>query len=267
MLQRLGGRSEAELPDLDAPERRLSFDPGPDTLYVIGDVHGCLAQLKALEARIVADAEHRAGENWIVMLGDLVDRGPDSAAVIDHMLTSPPAGFQRQCLMGNHEAAMLAFIARPRRGDRWLEFGGVETLLSYGVPLDALEDPHLPQRQFAALVQRHIPDEHIAFMSGLPLLIETPEAILCHAGLMPGVPLAAQSATDLIWYRDDFAADYLDFGKVVVHGHTIREAPLVTPGRIAIDTGAFATGRLTAVRLARGEPPFLIDTSSMLAGS
>lgn len=234
------------------------LDQVPDVIYAIGDVHGCLQQLVQLEDRIVADAAGAAGDRLIIMLGDLVDRGPDSAGVIDHMMRPPPAGFARLCLMGNHEAAMLEFLGRPRRGDGWLEFGGVETLLSYGLSLEQIQTASVSARQFRRLIETYLPDEHVQFLDALPLTIETPEAIFVHAGLRPGLPLGDQPETDLLWYRDDFSADYAEFGKVVVHGHSIVEEPLVAPYRIAIDTGCFATGRLTAVKLQSGRPPELI---------
>src|SRR5690606_5309249 len=144
-----------------------------------------------LEAQIVADAEGAPGDKLIVMLGDLIDRGPASAQVMDHMLARPPAGFERICLLGNHEAMMLAFIRDPRRGAVWLENGGRETLLSYGLPSDTLLRGVAP-RVLDNLIHSHVPPEHIEFLEGLPVLLDTPEAIFVHAGLRPGVRLAAQ---------------------------------------------------------------------------
>jgi serine/threonine protein phosphatase 1 len=114
--------------------------------------------------------------------------------------------------------------------------------------------------QARALLAAAIPPQHVAFLSGLPVLVETDRAVFVHAGLRPGLPLAAQADEDLIWIRDGYRQSYAEFGKCVVHGHTPRELPLVTEFRIAIDTGAFQTGRLTAVRLMEGREPRLFST-------
>lgn len=236
---------------------RLVLDSPPARIYAIGDVHGCLDLLLLLEEQIVADAEGTPGDKLIVMLGDLIDRGPASAQVIDHMLARPPNGFERICLKGNHEAMMLAFIRDPRRGAIWLENGGRETLLSYGLPSDTLLRGVAP-RVLENLVASHIPNEHIEFLEGLPVLLETPGAIFVHAGLRPGVRIEAQDDDELIWFRDNYESDYAEFGRPVVHGHMPRAEALVAPHRIAIDTGAYMNGRLTAVRIVPGEAPVLL---------
>lgn len=262
MLRRLFERLVGQNPHLrsGAGPSRLSFDTTPAAIYAIGDVHGCLGLLKLLEAQIVEDAKSLPDEGWIVMLGDVIDRGDRSAQVIDHLLAPPPAGLKRLCLMGNHEAMMLDFIRRPSANAIWLENGGRETLLSYGVPIEALMHDRFGGRRARQIVDSYIPDDHLRYLESLPLLIETPAAIFVHAGLDPEVPLDRQRDADLINYRDDYASGFERFGKPVVHGHSVREEPLVTPGRIAIDTGAFFSGRLTAVRLMPGEPPRLFST-------
>jgi serine/threonine protein phosphatase 1 len=123
----------------------------------------------------------------------------------------------------------------------------------------------LNDRTARQLVESYVPSEHIEFLSGLPLTIQTPRALFVHAGLRPGVPLGEQSESDLMGYRDDFAASFAEFGTTVVHGHVIRGEPLVTPGRIAIDTGAYLNGRLSAVRLMPNSEPKILSAAS--AGS
>lgn len=240
---------------------RLTRDVSPARIYAIGDVHGCLDLLKRIEAQIVADAEGEPGDKLIVMVGDLVDRGPASAQVIDHLLAPPPAGFERICLRGNHEDMMLAFIRDPRRGAVWLDNGGRETLLSYGLPAETLLRG-VARRVLENLINSHVPAEHIEFLEALPVLLDTPDAIFVHAGLRPGIKLAAQSDEDLIWFRDRYESDYSEFGRPVVHGHTPRTEALVTPHRIAIDTGAYLNGRLTAVRLMPGVEPVLLSAAN-----
>lgn len=255
LRDRFGGRSGDGL-------QRLAFDEEPAAIYVIGDVHGCLDLLVALEKTIVADAANFSGERWIVMLGDVIDRGEQSARVLDHLLEPAPAGLRRFCLTGNHEAMMLDFLRRPSPNSPWLEFGGRETLLSYGVPIESLMHSRFGAREARQIVDIYVPRDHIEFLESLPVMIETPSTVLVHAGIRPGVRLEDQSDSDLIGYRDNFEAAYEDLGRLVVHGHTIREEPLVTPNRIAIDTGAYFTGRLTAVRIVPNGPPMLLSSGS-----
>jgi serine/threonine protein phosphatase 1 len=140
----------------------------------------------------------------------------------------------------------------------WLEFGGDATLASYGVNVEALRA--LPAGRMKALLAAHVPDEHRSFLAGLAASAVTPDYVFVHAGLRPGVGLDSQTEADLLWYRDAFEADFAEFGKVVVHGHSPVPEPHVARWRIGIDTGAFATGRLSAVRLSANKPPLLIVT-------
>lgn len=255
LRNRIGGRPGNAL-------QRLAFEAEPAAIYAIGDVHGCLDLLLALESIIVADAAEIEGERWIVMLGDVVDRGERSAQVLDHLLAPTPGGLQRYSLMGNHEAMMLDFLRRPSPNATWLEFGGRETLLSYGVPLEALMHSRFGAREARQIVDIYIPGDHIEFLEELPVMIETPSTVLVHAGIRPGIELGEQADLDLIGYRDNFEASYAGLGRTVVHGHTIREEPLVAANRIAIDTGAYFSGRLTAVRIVPGGPPVLFSSGS-----
>jgi serine/threonine protein phosphatase 1 len=226
----------------------------PVVLYAIGDVHGCLAQLMELEHLIIADARHFDGERWIVMLGDYVDRGPDSAGVIDHLVAPAPQGIERFCLVGNHETMMLDFIAAPSSGSAWLKLGGIETLASYGIDANAID---WSDRQAASAVLRSmIPSEHIEFLRRIPLYLSLPNTVLVHGGVRPGIPLDEQVEEDLLWIRPPFHDAARADGLRVVHGHTPSLEPVVTPFRIGVDTGAYATGRLTAVRLEPGSHAF-----------
>ncbi len=244
---------------------RLKLDRQPDRIYAIGDVHGCLDLLKCIEAQIVADAEGASGDKVIVMLGDLVDRGPSSAQVIDHMLSQAPAGFERICLRGNHEEMMLAFIRDPGRGSVWLDNGGREALLSYGVPSDTLLRGDAP-RVLEDFIASQIPTEHVEFLEALPVLLDTPGALFVHAGLRAGVKLEAQADDDLMWLRDNYESDYSEFGRLVVHGHMPRTEALATPFRLAIDTGVFVNGRLTAARIVPGALPVLFEARTEILG-
>ena len=242
------------------PRQRLQIEVGKRPVYAIGDVHGCMAALRALEAEIAADATDYPDRPLVVMLGDVVDRGPASAQVIDHLLTASPA-FDRICLAGSHELAMAAFLSAPRPQHEWLGFGGFEALLSYGIDEAALRQALARTSRLRALVDSHIPDDHRQFLELLPILLETPQHIFVHAGLRPGIAIEIQHDSDLVWLRDDFSSDYAEFGKTVVHGHTPVMEPLLSPHRICVDTGAYATGRLTAVKLVVGDGPRLLTVS------
>jgi serine/threonine protein phosphatase 1 len=215
-------------------------------LYVIGDIHGRLDLLHRIVEQIHLDVDRRPPSDClIVTLGDYVDRGPDSFGVVERLARNP-FGVKYTALRGNHETLMETFLADPAIGDHWARLGGLETLHSYGVPVDAL----MAGRGFDQAARRlkaAIPDEHFEFLSTLKLSATVGGNFLCHAGIRPGVPLDQQSSEDLQWIRDEFLNSTMDFGKLVIHGHTPIEWPEVLPNRINIDTGAFATGRLTCL--------------------
>lgn len=243
LLARLQGRGGAPVPNLP-PEV-----PAGVIIYAIGDIHGEAALLENLLDRLRRDAAGRDVRPIAVFLGDYVDRGPDSQAVVDILRAPPLPGFTVDCLMGNHERELLNFLTNPLTGAGWLEFGGMATLNSYNVRIppgvvDAarLNDMH---RQFTAL----FPATHRQLLETLPLQAVHGDYLFVHAGIRPGLPLAAQQESDLLWIREPFLSWPDRHEKVVVHGHTIRPTPQILPHRIGIDTGAYASGVLTAVAL------------------
>ena len=244
-------RSGFERPRLDWSER-------PALIYAIGDVHGCLDLLKRLESLIQADSADHPGDKLIVMLGDYIDRGPKSAQTLDWLLRPAPAGFRRICLAGNHEALLLDAIARPDRCDDWLQWGGRQTLESYRIDVSEFDAASTSRRR--ALLQTHIPDEHRGFLEGLPILLGLPDLLFVHAGVRGDLPLEQQRDTELQWIREPFLGTPVAGFPLVVHGHTPVPEPEIRPWRIGVDTGAFATGVLTAVRLETGRPPRFIHT-------
>jgi serine/threonine protein phosphatase 1 len=181
----------------------------------------------------------------VVFLGDYVDRGPDSRRVVDRLIEGPPPGFQWVCLRGNHEDSMVRFLDDDAVAQSWLRNGGLETIQCYaghaeaGDGLDALRDAF----------RRAVPRRHLEYLAALPVSHVEGRYLFVHAGLRPGVPLEAQSERDMMWIRDDFLLSDRPFGRIVVHGHSIRPDPEIRPNRIGIDTGAYATGRLTALVL------------------
>lgn len=229
----------------------MELDPEDAVVYAIGDVHGCLAELKAAEDRIVVDAARIAAKRRIILcLGDLVDRGPQSAGVLDHLTGPPPAGFERLSLCGNHDETFLSFIDDPQSNMGWLEFGGEQTLESYGVDLTRVSRHRGGLRD---IVRATVPEEHVAFLSQLPVSVRFGSALFVHAGVRPGVPLDEQDEDDFMWIREPFVSQPHGLGLTVIHGHTPVNEPVFAPGRIGIDTGAFATGRLTVLRVFNGE--------------
>lgn len=253
MFERIGTLLFGKKNEDDAPRRlRLEVESHPALIYAIGDVHGCLAELRALEDVIFKDAKKVSGQKWIVMLGDYVDRGSHSAQVIDHMLAPVPQGFERICLAGNHEQAMMRFLEAPKASDRWLGFGGVETLLSYGISTDVLHRHSHKSRHFKQALDSYIPQEHIDFLHELPICLKTPALFFTHAGVRPNVPLDEQKDRDLMWIRDEFLTAPEHGERIIVHGHTPVDMPVYEDGRVNVDTGAFGTGRLSAARIVPG---------------
>jgi len=231
--------------------------PADSRIYAIGDIHGRADLLAVLHRMIRADAEQAPARRVVVYLGDYVDRGLRSREVIDLLLSAPLDGFDRIHLKGNHEGALLEFLHDGRIGPVWMRVGGDATLASYGVPrvagVDAAAFEETRQRFAEAL-----PEDHARFLRRLALWHEEGDYRFVHAGVRPGVPLDGQSEEDLLWIRDDFLLHRGRLERVIVHGHTITDEPDVQLNRIGIDTGAFATGRLTCLVLEGTERRFLM---------
>ena len=242
-----------------AKSRRQNLPNGPpgSRAYAIGDVHGRLDLMLDLLDRIEADNKRRGpAKTYLVFLGDLVDRGPDSRGVIDHLITSPPRFGRPVFLKGNHEEFFLNVLS----GDdgvvqRWLTYGGSECAESYGVSSSWTLDA-TPSSITNRLIEQ-VPPEHVSFLTGMADTFRFGDYLFVHAGVRPGVELEKQVSRDLRWIRDGFLEDTSDHGVVVVHGHTIVDAPEERPNRIGIDTGAYRSGLLTAIGLEGEERWFL----------
>ena len=229
---------------------------GEGRVYVIGDIHGRSDLLDKMILEIEADLERRpVADGLTVTLGDYVDRGPDSRGVLDRLAYNPfPTRYI--ALKGNHEELFEAFLSDPKIASQWRRLGGLETLHSYGVSVAAVMIGRGFEEASSAL-RRAVPEEHLRFLGSLELAVSVGDYFLCHAGVRPGIPLEHQRAEDLLWIRDEFLNSKTSFGKVVVHGHTPTASPEVLPTRINIDTGAFATGRLTCLVLEGGRRRFI----------
>lgn len=232
------------------------LEPG-HRIYAIGDIHGRADLLNNLIRLIEEDANGHEGRVTIVFLGDYIDRGFQSRQVIDTIIGERLKGFEVRCLKGNHEEAMLTFLADPDFGPRWAAYGGRETLVSYGIrPPRSMTRTEEWQAAHGEFV-RALPREHENFLLELETAIRIGPYGFVHAGLRPGVPFEDQSEADLLWIREEFLKSQAAFDVVVVHGHTPVNAPFQDVRRINVDTGAYFSGRLTAVRLEGDEVSFL----------
>jgi serine/threonine protein phosphatase 1 len=224
-------------------------------IYAFGDIHGRADLLKEMFTVIDRDLERNPVSRPIeVYHGDYIDRGPDSAQTLDLLIDRR----QRRMtvfLKGNHEAYFLEVLRDATRFEDWQQFGGLQTLMSYGIQpsfsADAVEQAELIQ-----LLKNVLPEEHLQFLCSLQPSFVCGDYFFVHAGVRPGIPLNQQQESDLLWIRDEFLNSDANFGKFVVHGHTPVRQLDKRKNRINIDTGAYASGKLTLLR---------IEGSSMLA--
>jgi serine/threonine protein phosphatase 1 len=227
-------------------------------IYAVGDIHGQEELMDALHRAIAEDAAKGSQlQSVIVYLGDYVDRGMGSRQVIEELIAGPLPGFRGVYLRGNHEEAVLDFLQDPTFGMQWRNFGGLETLYSYGIE-DAgrLQSPD----DFLAagnLFAERLPPSHLSFFNQLKISVTLGDYFFVHAGIRPGTALDKQSEEDMLWIRDEFLHSEADFGKVVVHGHTPEAEPVLKHNRIGVDTGAYMTGVLTCVVLEGESQRFL----------
>ena len=226
-------------------------------IYAIGDIHGCSGPLGQLLDRIAADiSAFPSNRSILIFLGDYIDRGADSSKVIDQLVNLQEHK-KAVFLKGNHESCLIKFLKNPPFIKEWFQYGGLDTLCSYGITpqnyLDPKEQIFLANALFLELTKR----EHLRFFEGLKLSFTCEDFFFVHAGVRPGVPLDQQVEQDLLWIRNDFLDHEGEFEKIVVHGHTPTFRPEVRNNRINIDTGAYATGRLTCLIIERDWMKFI----------
>ncbi len=218
-------------------------------LYAVGDVHGRLDALELLVSAIL-DEPADGSQPVLIMLGDYVDRGPASRQVIDRLIAlQGEASIETRFIRGNHEETMLSFLSEPSLGPSWCSFGGVETLQSYGVVAPLVADPTEAWESARQAFAAAIPASHVRFLQALEPAVEYGDYFFTHAGVRPGIELDAQDPHDLMWIRDEFLRGSATFSKAIVHGHTPEADAFVSDRRIGVDTGAYATGRLSAIVL------------------
>ena len=226
----------------------IALDKAPASLppgrrvYAIGDIHGCDIQLGNLHEAIAEDVARRPIDEIVLLhIGDYVDRGVDTAGVLRRLLRDPVMpGMQVVNLVGNHDETMLHALSgdRPAATD-WLFAGGRPALESYGI------DPDSPRESWP----ENVPSEHLDFLRNLTLTHREGGYFFVHGGVRPGVPLERQAREDLLRMRQPFLYSEMDFGAVVVHGHSPVKEPVVRHNRIAIDTGAVFGGKMTCLVL------------------
>ncbi len=232
---RIAGADAASLAFILAPGRL----PRGRRVYAVGDIHGCLTELRHLHAAIADDlSRHPPATALLIHMGDYIDGGPDSAGVVSLLAAGPPiTGLRTVNLMGDHERTALDALAGDRAAATdWLHAGGAAALASWGI------DPDAPRETW---LQR-IPTQHVVFLRSLALEHREGDYLFVHAGVRPGVKLDQQAEDDMLGIRQSFLASESDFGVVVVHGHTANPTPMLRPNRIGLDTGAGFGGKLTA---------------------
>jgi serine/threonine protein phosphatase 1 len=240
------------------PEPRADALPAGERVYAIGDIHGRRDCLDRLLVAIDEDEKSRpVADTTVVFLGDLVDRGSDSKGVIERVMQVSKA---RQCvlLMGNHEEILIRAWEGDRKATGLLHrVGGRETLMSYGISAHEYDSGDIDD--LTILVGERVPVAHIAFLRGFIDQWQNGDYLFVHAGIRPGVAFDDQRPSDLRWIRREFLEDDRDHGAMIVHGHSITEEVDVQPNRIGIDTGAFASGKLTALGI-EGTETWVIST-------
>jgi serine/threonine protein phosphatase 1 len=230
-----------------------------DAIYAVGDIHGRLDLLMELEDLIRADiAKHDRSQSLLVYLGDYIDRGESSFGVIEHLSRRPALCQTEVFLRGNHEQVLLDFLGGADVLENWSQFGGLETLSSYGVEASQIGDYNARdacREQFRAAMPHH----HLAFLTATLPCFETAGHFFAHAGVNPEVPLHLQDNADLMWIRDEFLTADAHFEKRIIHGHTPAPQPEILPHRINVDTGAYHTGLLSCAVI-EGEACRILST-------
>ena len=215
-------------------------------VYCIGDIHGRLDLLTAVHEKIKAHKAESTDKIYVVYLGDYVDRGPQSMQVVDYLINSPLDNVQNIYLLGNHEQTLLQFLygSADMIAHDWFRFGGLATLQSYGITLKGIPT-HKDIDGLRTEFSEQCPFSHKQFYQTLLDYFELDNYYFVHAGIKPKVKLSKQSVDDLLWIREEFLNSTRQHGKIIVHGHSVSEAPEILPNRIGLDTGAYASNILT----------------------
>lgn len=249
VFQKLIGKGKPLPLVREQARQRLHFEPADfSAIYAIGDVHGCHGKLLEAKQKIFEDFSRYTGTALIVMLGDYVDRGVSSKDVLEHLGRPTPLNIKQVALCGNHDDAFLRLLEEPDLLRSWYRFAGSETLKSYGIDVAYLLK-HGSNGAAERAINDAVPAHHKKLLAEMPSMLTVGDIVFVHAGIRPGIALSEQRDSDLMWIREPFLTRGPDLPLLVVHGHTPVARPFFGNGRIAIDTGAFATGRLTVLRI------------------
>ncbi|MFA6117503.1 MAG: metallophosphoesterase family protein [Sphingomonas sp.] len=241
-------------------KKRAFLAPEGTRLYAIGDVHGRADLLEdLLEVIVRDDAARETRDSTIIFLGDLVDRGPDSAAVVARVRALCAEAGVARLVKGNHDHVLI----KAARGDAQaakvlLGIGGLPTLLSYGITEE--EAGRGTHQDLADLIEQRLPRDDVAFLERGEDMILLGDYLFVHAGIRPGVALADQKISDLYWIREPFLSSEIDHGVLVIHGHSVTQSIEEQPNRIGIDTGAYSSGTLSAIGI-EGDRRWFLDAS------
>lgn len=260
MLRLFRKSAEPEVFEVEeAVETRAASIGENKRVYAIGDIHGRADLFADLLRRIDNDdADSIPCPTELILLGDLIDRGPSSRQVVEHAMLLSHSGAMR-CLKGNHEEIFIRAARGEVAATRFFcRIGGEQTLRSYG--LSDADYASMDAQQMTDWMLANIPRAHVDFIDSFEDLIEIGDYVFVHAGIRPHVPLSAQEPEDLRWIRAEFLKCKEAFGKVVIHGHTITQNVDEHANRIGIDTGAYMSGKLTAIGL-QGEEHWFLSTT------
>lgn len=246
--------------------RSIPQTPADTAIWAFGDIHGRLDLLEPLIDAVDADIrEDSSARKVVVFLGDYVDRGPNSRGVIDYLCAyRERSGAEVHFLRGNHEEKMEAFLTDPSVGPAWCDYGGRETLRSYGLTAPVQRDDHEGWARTSADFNTAVSQTQKRFLAEQEWSFEAGDFFFVHAGARPGVPLDAQNNYDLLWIRQSFLDDPRPFERMIVHGHTPTSDVHLDNRRIGLDTGAYASGVLTAAKF---KGPHRIAFQTSLTGT
>lgn len=236
-------------------------------VWAVGDIHGRLDLLNVLLDGIISDVRESDNRTMVVFLGDYVDRGPDSRGVIDHLCSfADESSIEARFLKGNHEEKLVEFLTDPSVGPVWCEYGGVQALHSFGLSVPVVSHQTTAWAALSADLDHRLTDRQRRFLDELETSLSIGGYFFAHAGARPGVTLENQSERDLMWVRGSFLNSPERFDRVVVHGHTPASAVHMDDRRIGLDTGAYASGVLSAVRL-EGEARRVLQAVQLADGA
>ena len=225
------------------------FCPSGLRIYCIGDVHGREDLLQQVHDNILDDVSDYTGRKIVIYLGDYIDRGERSKQVIELLLSHPLSDFESIHLRGNHEQSLLDFLIEPDIGQAWFKYGGLQTLVSYGIRYNKIPTSTKDMQELQTELKERLPDSHLEFLKKTLIFHSFGSYYFVHAGVNPRLSLEQQQPDDQLWIREDFIHHTKAYEKIIIHGHTITDEPDFQHNRIGLDTGAYQSGKLSCLVL------------------